>query len=57
MYILQISPTAYIINKEEIIITADYTKATQYQNIGEAMKAAAKVNSTLGTHLTKAVKL
>lgn len=54
-YILKASPKAFIIitSNDELIITPDYTKATQYNTIGEAMKAAANVNSALGSHLVK----
>jgi len=54
-YILKASTKAFIIIQEndELIITPDYTKATQYSTIGEAMKAASKVNNELGTHIVK----
>lgn len=54
-YILKASPKAFIIvtSNDELIITPDYTKATQYNTIGEAMKAAANVNSALSSHLVK----
>ena len=54
-YILKASPKAFIIvtSNDELIITPDYTKATQYNTIGEAMKAAANVNSALGSNLVK----
>ena len=55
-YILQASPKAFIITgDEEIIVTSDYQKATQYLTIGAAMKAAAEVNKALGVHIIKAV--
>lgn len=38
---------------DELIITPDYARATQYNTIGEAMKAAANVNRALGSHLVK----
>ena len=54
-YILRANPKAFIIIQpnNEIIISPDYTKATQYSTIGEAMKAASEVNKILGTHLVK----
>lgn len=54
-YILKASPKAFIVEmpNEELIITPDYTKATQYATIGDAMKAAVKVNQALGTHIFK----
>ena len=54
-YILQASPNAFIIVKDEIIVTSDYQRATQYSTIGAAMKAAAEVNKALGVHIIKAV--
>lgn len=58
-YILQASPKAFVIEmpNDELIITPDYTKATQYSAIGEAMKAAVRVNQALGTHTFKAVSV
>lgn len=38
---------------DELVITPDYTKATQYNTIGEAMKAAAKANEIFKFHLIK----
>ena len=54
-YILKVSPKAFITvaPNDELVITPDYTKATQYATIGEAMKAASKVNGALGSHLVK----
>lgn len=54
-YILKASPKAFIIviPNDELVITPDYTRATQYSTIGEAMKAAANVNGALGSHLVK----
>lgn len=55
-YILQASPKAFIITgDEEVIVTSDYQRATQYPTIGAAMKAAAEVNKALGVHIIKAV--
>ena len=55
-YILQASPKAFIITgDEEVIVTPDYKRATQYPTIGAAMKAAAEVNKALGVHIIKAV--
>ena len=34
----------------ELVITSDRDKATKYKTAGEAMKAAIKANSALGTH-------
>lgn len=55
-YILKASPKAFVIEQpnEELIITPDYTKATQYAVIGGAMRAAVRVNQALGTNIFKA---
>lgn len=54
-YILKASTKAFIVimPNDELVITPDCAKATQYNTIGEAMKAAANVNSALGSHLVK----
>lgn len=54
-YILTTGPKGFIRiqDNEEIVISPNPEKATQYQIVGDAMKAAAKVNSTLGTHSVK----
>lgn len=54
-YILQASPKAFIITGNEIIVTPDYQRATQYSTIGAAMKAAAEVNKALGVHAIKVI--
>lgn len=57
-YILQASHKAFIIKSEdEIIVTEDYTRATQYNIIGEAMKAASEVNQALGTNVVKLISV
>lgn len=57
-YILKASPKAFfIVEGQDIVITSDYTRATKYNTIGEAMKMASKVNGTLGTHLVKVESL
>jgi hypothetical protein len=55
MYILKISPRAFIIveDSNDIIITPDYLKATQYRRVGDAMRAAASINSALETSIVK----
>lgn len=54
-YILKASTKAFIVvmPNDELVITPDYTKATQYNTIGEAMKAAAKANEIFKFHLIK----
>ena len=54
-YILTTGPKGFItvMDNEEIIISPDYNKATQYQTAGDAMRAAAKANSALRTHAVK----
>lgn len=58
-YILKASNQAFIIlkNNKDLIITPDYTKATKFSVIGEAIKAAAEVNDALETHLIKVISL
>lgn len=54
-YILKASPKAFIIcqDNDELVITPDYNKATQYNTIGEAMKVAAHVNDIFNSHLVE----
>lgn len=54
-FILTTGPKGFIkvLDNEEIIISPDCTKATQYQTAGDAMRAATKVNSALGVHAVK----
>lgn len=58
-FILKISNSAFvtILPENELVITANYTKATKHKTIGEAMKMASRVNGMLGTYLVKAVQL
>ena len=54
-FILTTGPKGFVkvLDNEEIIISPDYNKATQYQTAGDAIRAAARVNSSLGTHAVK----
>lgn len=54
-YILKASTKAFIIcqDNDELVITPDYNKATQYNTIGEAMKVAAHVNDIFNSHLVE----
>lgn len=54
-YILKVSTRAFIIcqDNDELVITPDYNKATQYNTIGEAMKVAAHVNDIFNSHLVE----
>lgn len=58
-FILTTGPKGFIkvLDNEEIIISPDYNKATQYQTTGDAMRAAAKVNSALGVHAVKFISV
>lgn len=57
MYIIQVSPKGLIsFNEKEIIITSDPKRATYYPTIGDAMRAAVKVNGVLGASLAKATQ-
>lgn len=54
MYSLTINSKAYILIKDdELIITADYSKASYFNTAKDAMKAAVEVNKQLGTNLVK----
>lgn len=37
----------------ELIISPDQNKATRYESVGDAMRAAIDINSALGTHTVK----
>lgn len=52
MYILRISPKAFIRQGQngEIIIVNSPNKATTFEYIGDAMRAAAKINEDLETN-------
>lgn len=54
-YILTTGPKGFIkvLDNEEIIISPDPNKATQFQTVGSAMESAVKINSALGTHSVK----
>ena len=58
-YILQASHKAVVIVKpnDELVIIPNYKVATQYDTIGEAMKAASKINKVLGSHIIKVISL
>lgn len=52
MFYLQIKDKGLVVvmPNNELVITSDRDKATKYKTAGEAMKAAIKANSALGTH-------
>lgn len=54
-YILTASTKAFIIVQEnkDTVITPDYTRATKFETVGEAMRAASEVNAALGTHIVR----
>lgn len=56
-YILRGGPRAFAILLDDTIITQDYTKATQFNSIGEAMRAAIVLNETLDVKLFKVCRL
>lgn len=58
-YILTTSHKGFIkiLDNEEIIISPNPNIATQYASIGEAMKAASKINSMLGTNSVKFISV
>lgn len=56
MYILQISSLANIVLAgEEVTLTSDYQRASPFHTIGDAMRAAVKVNDKLQRTLAKVV--
>lgn len=56
MYILQISSLANIVLAgEEVTLTSDYQRASPFHTIGEAMRAAVKVNDKLQRTLARVV--
>ena len=56
MYILQISSLANIVLAgEEVTLTSDYQRASPFHTIGDAMRAAIKVNDKLQRALAKVV--
>ena len=58
MYILQIRNKAFIqVKSDEIIITSDSEKATKYNTIGEAMRAASELNNDFESHIIRAVPI
>ena len=56
MYILQISSLANIVLVgEEVTLTSDYQRASPFHTIGDAMRAAVKVNDKLQRTLARVV--
>ena len=57
MYILRISNKAFIqVKPDEVVITSDYEKATKYNTIGEAMKAASELNKLISNPVIKIIR-
>ena len=57
MYILRISSKAFIkVKPDEVVITSDYEKATRYNTIGEAMKAASELNKLISNPVIKIIR-
>lgn len=58
-YILTTGPNSFIEvqDNNEIVISSNYNKATQYKTAGDAMRAAARVNSILGVHSVKFISV
>ena len=56
MYILQISSLANIVLVgEEVTLTSDYQRASPFHTIGDALRAAIKLNDKLQRALAKVV--
>ena len=58
MYILKINNSFIKLQSDEILITKDISKATQFELIGNAMKIAVKIDFDLDcAGLVKAIKI
>lgn len=56
MYILQISPKAYIKleeNSNDIIVVQELERATKFDAIGDAMRKAARINEDWEEYIVK----
>lgn len=56
MYILQISPKAYIKleeNSNDIIVMQELERATKFDAIGDAMREAARINEDWEEYIVK----
>lgn len=57
MFIVQVSSRAFIrVFNDEFVITPDKEKATKYETIGDAMRAAALANDLLESKTIRAVR-
>ena len=58
MYILKINNSFIKLQSDEILITKDISKATQFELIGDAMKIAVKIDFDLDcAGLVKVIKI
>lgn len=58
-YVLKARTNAYIIVQDngDTVIMSDWTRATQFETAGDAMRAASKVNDMLGTNIIKIFRI
>lgn len=56
-YILKLTPGYFITVTEEILITRNTDKIQKFSRIGDAMKAAVLVNTSLGKALCKVERI
>lgn len=57
MFIVQVTSRAFIrVFNDELVITLDKEKATKYETIGDAMRAAALANNLLESKTIRAVR-
>lgn len=57
MFIVQVTSRAFIrVFNDELVITPDKEKATKYETIGDAMRAAALANELLESKTIRAVR-
>lgn len=57
MFIVQVTSRAFIrVFNDELVITPDKEKATKYETIGDAMRAAALANDLLESKTIRAIR-
>lgn len=57
MFIVQVTSRAFIrVFNDELVITPDKEKATKYETIGDAMRAAALANDFLESKTIRAIR-
>lgn len=56
-YILRLTPGKFVYIEDDILITSNVDKLQKFNTIGDAMRAAVKVNSSLGTYVCKVERI